>query len=194
MTPMDRVAARPYLAPARDQDACAGENLELKAQVSDLAGARERLGAMGAELQGTERQDDRYFAVPAGRLKLRVSSRDGAHLVAYVRPEEKAFRTSRFHRLPVADPEGMGATLSEMLGAGPRVVKEREVWWWRDVRVHLDQVEGLGTFVELEARLDTIGDREAAAARLDELCVALELPAGEALRVSYGEMMRGSQG
>jgi len=165
-----------------------GTNLELKTRVASLAAVREQLGSMGAILQGTERQDDRYFPVPNGRLKLRVSTMDGAHLVAYLRPEDGRFRTSRFQRLPVPDPEALAGTLAAMLGSGRRVVKLREVWWWRDVRVHLDDVEGRGTFVELEARVDRIGDPEAAAERLDHLCRTLALSASEALGGSYGEM------
>lgn len=165
-----------------------GTNLELKARVASLAVVRERLRSMGAALQGVERQEDRYFTVPNGRLKLRVSSCDGAHLVAYLRPEDGRFRTSRFQRLPVPDPEALADTLSAMLRPGPRVVKMREVWWWRDVRVHLDDVEERGTFVELEARVDRIGDAEVAAKRLDHLCGALDLSVSDALPGSYGEM------
>lgn len=178
-------------APSLSSDvgaALEGTNLELKARVGSLDAVRERLRSLGAVLQGGERQEDRYFPVPSGRLKLRVSSHDGAHLVAYLRPEEGRFRTSRFQRLPVADPEGLAETLSSMLGTGARVVKTREVWWWRDVRIHLDEVEGRGTFVEFEARLDRIGDPSAAAERLDHLCHALALSDHEALRGSYGEM------
>lgn len=173
---------------ASGETALGGTNLELKARVASLAAVRDRLGSMGAVLQGAERQEDRYFPVPNGRLKLRVSSGDGAHLVAYLRPEDGRFRTSRFQRLPVPDPEALAGTLAAMLGSGPRVVKMREVWWWRDVRVHLDEVEGRGTFVELEARVDRIGDPDDAAERLDHLCRALALSASEALNGSYGEM------
>ncbi len=183
---MERGNAQTYLA--TNEDALGGTNLELKVRVRGLPAVRERLRAMQAELQGSERQEDRYFPVPAGRLKLRVSSRDGAHLVAYVRPEDGDYRTSCFQRLPAADPEALAATLSKILGEGPRVVKTREVWWWRDVRVHLDDVEERGEFVELEARIDRIGDPGEAASRLDELCRGLMLPMSDVLRVSYGEM------
>ncbi len=177
---------RAYLADG--ELALAGSNLELKARVEDLESLRERLRATGAALQGVEPQEDRYFQVATGRLKLRVSSLDGAHLVAYLRPEDGDFRTSRFQRLPVSDPEGLAATLSEMLGSGPRVVKTREVWWWRELRIHLDAVESLGEFVEFEARLDLIGDADAASERLDQLCTALGISATAGIRASYGEM------
>lgn len=168
--------------------ALGGANLEIKAPLDSIASARERLREIGAACQGVERQVDLYFVVAAGRLKLRVSSRDGAHLVAYLRPDSGRFRESRFHRLPVEDPDTLAETLTSMLGAGSRVIKTRELWWWHDVRVHLDEVEERGTFVELEARLDRIGDPDAAAERLDRLCVALEITPDPSLSGSYGEM------
>jgi len=169
-------------------DARAGENLELKARVTDLEAARRTAESIGAVHQGSERQVDRYFAVPAGRLKLRQSSLDGAHLIAYRRPDEDGFRVARFHRLPVSDPEGLAETLEEMLGTVSRVDKERDVWWWRDVRIHLDRVDGKGSFVEFEARLDRIGDAGEARRRLDRLMREFEIADQDVIDGSYGEM------
>jgi len=166
----------------------AGENLELKARVADLEAARRTAESIGAVRQGSERQVDHYFIVPAGRLKLRRSSLDGAHLIAYRRPDNEGFRVARFHRLAVSDPEGLAETLGEMLGAAARVEKEREVWWWRDVRIHLDRVAGLGSFVEFEARLDRIGDASEARRRLARLRREFEIADGDVIAGSYGEM------
>ena len=166
----------------------AGENLELKARAVDLEKARGIAAAIGASRQGTERQVDRYFAVPAGRLKLRQSTLDGAHLVAYLRPDDHGFRVARFHRLPVTDPEGLAETLGAMLGEVARVVKEREVWWWNDVRIHLDAVQGLGSFVEFEARLDRIGDEAEARRRLERLMRDFEITDDDVIAGSHGEM------
>lgn len=175
-----------YLAPV--SDVLAGTNLEAKARAADLEEVRDRARGLGATLQGTERQEDRYFAVPAGRLKLRRSSLDGAHLIAYVRPDEGRHRESRFHRLPVADPDGLEATLAAMLGRGSTVVKTREVWWWNAVRIHLDEVEGTGAFVELEARVDEIGDPAVAAGRVDRLLEGLGIGDADLVSGSYAEM------
>lgn len=166
-----------------------GVNLELKAPLEDLELARDRLRGIGAEREGSERQRDRYYTVPTGRLKLRRSTFDGHHLILYLRPEDGAVRRARFHRLPVSDPEALEESLGRMLGAGSTVEKEREVWRWREVRIHLDRVQGLGAFVELEARVDRIGDRKEAARRLSRLAFQLEIDESDAIRSSYGEMV-----
>lgn len=172
----------------RLDDARAGENLELKARITDLEAARRTAVSIGAVHQGSERQIDRYFRVPAGRLKLRQSSRDGGHLIAYRRPDEVGFRVARFHRLPVSDPEGLAETLAEMLGMTSRVEKERDVWWWRGVRIHLDRVDGVGSFIEFEARLDRIGDDEEARRRLERLMLDFKIAHLDIIDGSYGEM------
>lgn len=173
---------------ATGDPARAGRNLELKARVTDLDAARRTAESIGAVRQGAERQIDRYFAVPTGRLKLRQSSLDGAHLIAYERPDESGFREARFHRLPVSDPEGLAETLQAMLGAAGRVEKERDVWWWNDVRIHLDRVDRLGSFVEFEARLDRIGDAAEARRRLDRLRRDFRIADDDVIGGSYGEM------
>jgi predicted adenylyl cyclase CyaB len=170
-----------------EEAARAGENLELKARIADLEEARELAAAIGAVRQGTEEQVDQYFSVPAGRLKLRRSSLDGAHLIVYQRPDDHGARVARFHRLPVADPDGLEAVLSAMFGRAARVAKQRDVWWWQDVRIHLDRVQGLGSFVEFEARLDRIGDPAEARRRIERLGHEFGITAGDAIAGSYGE-------
>ncbi len=165
-----------------------GSNLELKARIADLDSARERVRALGAERQGAEHQVDQYYQVPRGRIKLRRSSLDGAHLIVYLRPNDVSASVSTFHRLPVDRPEELADTLAAIFGAGPIVDKEREVWWWKDVRVHLDQVAGLGTFVEFEARLDTIGDQGEAGGLIDQLTQQLGIESSDLISDSYGEM------
>jgi predicted adenylyl cyclase CyaB len=165
-----------------------GSNLELKARIADLDAARERVRALGADLQGAEHQVDQYYQVPRGRMKLRQSSLDGAHLIVYLRPNDVSARVSTFHRLPVDHPDDVSDTLEAMFGAGSTVDKEREVWWWNDVRIHLDRVAGLGTFVEFEARLDTIDDQHAAQRLVDQLTRQLGIESSDLISGSYGEM------
>lgn len=189
---MTHPATRPILRRVEtavpEEAARAGENLELKARIHDVEGVRARAVAIGAARQGTEEQVDQYFAVPAGRLKLRRSSLDGAHLIAYLRPDDPGSRVARFHRLPVADPDGLETLLAAMFGRTARVAKQRDVWWWRDVRIHLDAVQGLGSFVEFEARLERIGDPAEARRRIERLRREFEIAATDTIAGSYAEM------
>jgi len=127
-------------------------NLEIKAAMASLGTVRSRLRALnGATHHASLRQTDWYFRVPAGRLKLRVvgGGRSG-ELIAYVRPDRTSARMSEFQRLPVSDAAGTRRLLDRMLGAKGCVRKRREVWLYRNARVHLDTVEGLGCFIEIE--------------------------------------------
>jgi predicted adenylyl cyclase CyaB len=128
-------------------------NLEIKAVVDDLGAVRARLRALpGAARHAVLRQTDWYFRVPKGRLKLRqVGSRRDAELIAYLRPDKTAARTSEFQRLPTTDAAGTRRLLDQMLGPRSCVRKRREVWLYKNARIHLDTVEGLGQFIEIEA-------------------------------------------
>lgn len=127
-------------------------NLEIKVGLSSLAAVRRRLrGLPGARKTGSFRQTDWYFRVPAGRLKLRqVVGRHDGELIAYLRPDKRAARTSDFQRMPTPDAEGARRLLGRMLGGRACVRKRREVWLYKNARIHLDTVDGLGRFLEIE--------------------------------------------
>jgi predicted adenylyl cyclase CyaB len=164
-------------------------NLEIKAAVASLAGTRRRLRALsGASVHAELRQTDWYFRVPKGRLKLRVvgANRDG-ELIAYVRPDRTAARTSEFQRLPTADAAGTRRLLERMLGAQGCVRKRREVWLYQNARIHLDTVEGLGRFIEIEVVV-TQGMPQARAL-MKELREALGIRSGDLRAGSYGELL-----
>ena len=127
-------------------------NVELKAIDPDPARTLERALAAGAEDRGVLRQRDTYFAVRHGRLKLREEQPGGATLIAYERPDTAAERVSDYRLVAVDDADGLRAALTASEGIRAVVAKERRLLLWEgSVRIHLDAVEGLGTFVELEA-------------------------------------------
>jgi predicted adenylyl cyclase CyaB len=125
-------------------------NVELKARLADIDAARRTAAASGARLDSVVRQTDTYFTVPSGRLKLRESAPGGAELIFYHRPDTTADKVSEYRRVPVANPTALAGLLAMALGVRARVVKEREVWLSDNVRIHLDRVDGLGTFLEFE--------------------------------------------
>ena len=163
-------------------------NLEIKAVAEDLAGARARLRALnGANLHAKLRQTDWYFRVPKGRLKLRVlgGKRDG-ELIAYARPSRNAARTSEFQRMPVADAAGTKRLLDRMLGPRACVRKRREVWLYENARIHLDTVEGLGRFLEIEVVVT--GGMPQARALMRQLREVLGVRVKDLCAGSYAEM------
>ncbi len=92
-----------------------------------------------------------YFAVARGGLKLREETPGRPHLIQFERASEPQQRESRYRIIELGDPETLRAALTSALGATVVVCKTRRLFLWRQVRIHLDTVEGLGSFVELEA-------------------------------------------
>ncbi len=135
-------------------------NIEIKARVADLDAVRARAKALATEWVGVDRQVDTYFATREGRLKLRESSRSGGQLVPYLRPDHDGPRRSDYQVIPVEDPEGLRSLLSTLLGVHRVVRKTREIALVDNVRIHLDDVDTLGAFVELEAVFDGSAEQE----------------------------------
>jgi homotetrameric cytidine deaminase len=125
-------------------------NVELKARDRDPEATLAAALGHGAADQGVLRQKDTYFAAREGRLKLREEDA-GATLIAYARADAAAARTSAYHLVAVPDPAALSAALEASLGTVVVVEKFRRLLLWEGVRIHLDSVEGLGTWVELEA-------------------------------------------
>lgn len=166
-------------------------NLEIKARCPDLEAAR----AIAQQLCGghaeVELQTDTYFHVAHGRLKLREIEGRPAVLIAYDRPDSSAARTSAYHLVPVADAGLLKAALTASLGVRVIVRKRREIYLWHNVRIHLDDVEGLGRFLELEAVFSPRDDESVCRSRLEHLCSALRITSEAQLGPSYGEMLQG---
>src|SRR3954469_8092567 len=150
-------------------------NVELKARDPDPARSLARARALGAEDHGDLRQRDTYFAAPRGRLKLREQDPGGAELIAYERPDAAQARESRYRIAPVPDPDALRDALAASLGVTVVVDKRRRLLLWEGVRIHLDRVDGLGDFVELEGVAPAASDLSAEGARVARLRAELEI-------------------
>ncbi len=128
-------------------------NIELKAKLKSLKNALQVCQELGATDAGVERQRDTYFVVTQGRLKLREIAGEQAVLIAYDRPDGTATRLSRYHLFPVSDPQLLKDMLEGVLGIRSVVEKQRTISLYQNVRIHLDEVTALGTFLEFEAVL-----------------------------------------
>jgi len=169
-------------------------NLELKTRAESLAPLRARLGRLrGAARQPVVEQKDWYAAVPKGRLKLRVfGAGPEGQLILYVRPDRASARTSEFQVLPVSDAAGTLMLIEAMFGVRVCVRKRREVWLYRNARIHLDSVAGLGRFVEIEV----VVWKGAAQARalMDRLKAVLGIEAATPIAGSYSDLLRRRKG
>jgi predicted adenylyl cyclase CyaB len=125
-------------------------NVELKARDPDPARTLRASLDLGAEDRGWLQQLDTYFKVASGRLKLREQDGD-AQLIYYERCDEPIERVSNYRIVSVEDAEGLKDALRAALGVFVAVEKSRHLLIWRTVRIHLDEVPGLGSFIELEA-------------------------------------------
>jgi predicted adenylyl cyclase CyaB len=129
-------------------------NVEIKAKVTDLEAVRKVVEGLADSGPMELEQEDTFFACPRGRMKLRrLGGCAQAELIYYERAQTAGPRESRYLVHPTADPEGLQEILAAALGIRGVVRKRRAVYLVGQTRVHLDQVEGLGEFIELEVVL-----------------------------------------
>jgi len=139
------------------------QNIEIKARVKDLAALERRALGLGAEPVWTRRQRDVFFNVPSGYLKLRCVTGEAGELIAYDRAPGSDPRPSDYDIVPAPDPARLQHALTRSLGVRGVVEKTRRLLRWRHTRIHLDTVEGLGAFLELETVVSGITPEEATA-------------------------------
>lgn len=129
-------------------------NVEIKARIDSVEQLLPKAQALSDDehLQRIH-QDDTFFAVPNGRLKLRVFADGAGELIHYLRPDAEGPKLSDYLIAPVTDPDALRDTLERACGLLGRVRKQRILVLVGQTRVHLDRVEGLGDFIELEVVL-----------------------------------------
>jgi len=131
-------------------------NVEIKARCHQQDKIKEILENKKAAFKGVDHQIDTYFVVPNGRLKLRQGSIEN-NLIYYDRPDQSGPKVSKISLYPCTrDSDQLHQTLSNALGIKIVVDKQRGIYFIDNVKFHLDNVKGLGTFVEIEA-IDTDG-------------------------------------
>ena len=165
-------------------------NIELKARCADLSRAASAAEKLGARRQGILEQLDTYFHCRQGRLKLRETAGVAeAQLIWYARTDSTDFRGSDYYVVPIPKPLETRLALAAALGIRGKVSKRRELWLWHNVRIHLDDVAGLGTFVEFEAVKGEGESDEQSLERLATLARALDIGETDRIAVSYSDLL-----
>jgi predicted adenylyl cyclase CyaB len=166
-----------------------GRNVEIKARLAEPEEVRVRAAALADGPPELLEQEDTFFVCPAGRLKLRRFGDGAAELISYRREDTAGPRESRFCKAPVADADLLEAVLGPTLGVLGRVRKRRTVYLAGPTRIHLDEVERLGWFLELEVVLEdrqstTDGERIAR-----ELMATLGITHAHLVDVAYVDLI-----
>jgi adenylate cyclase, class 2 len=163
-------------------------NIEIKARCGNPEGVREALRARNAHFAGADHQVDTYFRVPEGRLKLRQGNIENA-LIAYRRPNQAGPKTSEVALAPVANGDDLRGVLERSLGVLVAVDKQREIYYVDNVKFHIDQVEGLGGFVEIEACGTADGDREPLLAQCRQYMELFGIRDEDLVEKSYSDLL-----
>lgn len=164
-------------------------NVEVKAWLPNLGVAIERLRSLSATDPEVLSQDDHFYGVPRGRLKMRSEADGRCELVYYRRDNARGPRVSSYFRESLDDPIAKDAELRRRFGRGVNVRKERLVFILRGVRIHLDTVEGLGNFIEIEVPVTLPSEYPRAHALAANLLKELEIAESDLVAESYEELL-----
>lgn len=144
---------------------------------------------LGADDHGELIQRDTYFNVASGRLKLRQEGGAASQLISYVRADEPRERLSRYRIIEIEDAEGLKAALCESLGTRVVVSKRRRLFMWREVRIHLDRVDGLGDFLEFEAVANEQSDFAEERQKVQQLREAFGIGSENLIGCGYSDLI-----
>jgi adenylate cyclase class IV len=173
------------------------QNVELKCRFPDQRHAARLARDVGADLSARLAQTDTYFRISPGRLKLRHTRCGGGQnyeLIHYRRPDRLAARTSNYERLPIPDGPRTLDFFAAAMGVLVRVEKERLVYLKDNLRIHLDDVAGLGRFLEFELIVTPEHPPAACRVRMRELVRLFGIAPAYRVRVSYSDLLLAAKG
>ncbi|MEC9004710.1 MAG: class IV adenylate cyclase [Planctomycetota bacterium] len=169
-------------------------NVELKARLASAVKAHQVARELATAPVEQQFQLDTYFSCQHGRLKLREIDHQRGQLIWYQRADRAMARESHYRLVEIADPETLRRALGDALGVSGKVEKQRTIYWFENVRIHVDEVVSLGDFLEFEAIITDMDSRKAAEAKLQGLSEAFSLRANDLLTMSYGDMVNSEEG
>jgi predicted adenylyl cyclase CyaB len=167
-------------------------NVEIKASVTDFARVTAALATLSPGPGVALEQEDTFFDCPRGRLKLRRFSAELGQLIYYERPDQPGPKTSDYVITATTEPDRLRDVLAAAYGIVGVVCKRRLVRMVGRTRVHLDEVEGLGRFVELEVVLEEGEPIEQGLVEAHGLMAALEIQPEQLVSHAYLDLLPGA--
>jgi predicted adenylyl cyclase CyaB len=164
-------------------------NIEIKARIESVDALASKAAVIADKGPIEIIQDDTFFRCDAGRLKLRVFSNNEGELIFYRRPDQPGPKESFFLRSPTSAPDTLRDSLSLAYGQAGRVRKHRTLFIVGRTRVHLDKVEGLGHFLELEVVLEEGEPTEVGIQEAYELMTRLDIAPEQLIEGAYVDLL-----
>jgi predicted adenylyl cyclase CyaB len=164
-------------------------NVEIKARIASVEAMAPRVAALADRGPVEIEQDDTFFVCERGRLKLRALSPTEGQLIFYRRANQAGPKESRFVISPTASPDSLRDALTLAYGSAGRVRKHRTLYLVGRTRVHLDRVESLGHFLELEVVLAEGESPDAGVKEAHALMTALGLADDQLIDGAYVDLL-----
>jgi predicted adenylyl cyclase CyaB len=164
-------------------------NIEIKARVHSPNEVSARVRALAGDPAGTFCQEDVFFRVPRGRLKMRVQSDNSVEFIYYQRSEHSVPMYSAYFRASPANSNETENELRRLFGTKGTVRKTRTLFWLNGARIHVDDVEGLGHFLEIEVPVSNPSRAHHARALADEIISCLRIPSEDFVCQAYEELL-----
>jgi predicted adenylyl cyclase CyaB len=164
-------------------------NIEIKARARDFDGIRSKVQILADMPVQVIPQEDTFFTVAHGRLKLRVRESEPAQLIYYERADQDGPKRSDYEIFETPDSESLKRTLERALGVRGVVRKTRYLYLVGQTRVHLDDVQDLGKFVELEVVMKPGQPDADGQAIAEDLMAKLGVEASDLLEGAYMDLL-----
>ena len=167
-------------------------NIEIKAHARNFEAIKARAEKLSNRPAEVIPQEDIFFNTSQGRLKLRILSGEKAQLIYYTRPDQEGPKRSDYHIFQTSDPQTLKHVLALAYGIRGIVTKTRYLYLVGQTRVHLDDVEGLGQFMELEVVLREGQSETEGQAIAEELMERLGVEKSDLLEGAYMDLLESS--
>ena len=165
-------------------------NLEIKANCKDLKRIEEILNSLDVKFISEGFQRDTYFKVPRSNLKLRETNTGEDFIIWYKRRKKVESKLSEYHIYQTEKSQNLKNFLKNSFGIKSIVEKIRKVYLYKNVRIHLDKVKGLGSFIELEAVLSKNRIDKESKENMNFLVKKLCIKKEDLVKSSYSEMVK----
>jgi predicted adenylyl cyclase CyaB len=164
-------------------------NVEIKALIESVESLEPRVAVLADQGPTEIVQDDTFFACPNGRLKLRAFSATSGQLIFYQRPDQAGPKESFFLISPTTSPDTLREALTLAYGQAGRVRKRRTLYLAGRARIHLDRVEDLGDFLELEVVMAEGEPAEVGVAVAHDLLAKLGVAPSQLVERAYVDLI-----